>query len=75
MLEFKITITGVSLLVRIEYSVNIGEVEVEQVEVYDGFDTFRFNNLAPVLADDVLKQICQRFYDELPDAPDYGEGD
>ena len=75
MLEFKITIAGVSLLVRIEYSVEMGEVEVEQVEVFDAYDTFGFNNLAPVLADDVLKQIQDRFYDELPDAPVYGEGE
>lgn len=73
MLTFKMVIQGVSLRVQIEYSTNMGEVEVEHVGVYDTFDTFQFNNLAPILADDVLKEVCQRFYDELPDAPEMGE--
>ena len=73
MVQFKMEIRGVSLQIVIEYSVIIGEVEIEDIRVYDVGNVDQWNNLAPILADEVLKDIEVEFYRQLPDAPEVEE--
>ena len=70
MLTFKMDVSGVSLLVVIEYSTIIGEIEIEDIRVYDVGNIEQWNNLAPILDDEVLKDVEVEFYRQLPEPVD-----